>query len=146
MERVHDDLRPRVAREHRCRPGDRPRLRRVRVEDVRTRFAHDLRHLERRSRVVQHGDLALDLGNADDRDAEPVGQEGHRVLAPREAARDERRLVPERLQPRGEVRDVDRGPAHVQARDDAQDANRLVPGHAATLSVWAVLPLRKRSQ
>ena len=91
------------------------------------------------------GDLALDLRDADDRDPEPVGQECHRVLAAREAPCDQRRVVPAGLEPGGEVRDVDRRPAHVQARDDAQDADRLVPGHAATLSVWAVSPLRKLS-
>ncbi len=145
VERVDDDLRPRVPGEHRGRPRDRTGLRRVRVEDVRTRLPHDFRHLKRRACVVERGDLALDLRDADDRDSEPVRQEGHGVLAAREAPGDECRLVAEGLEPRGEVRDVDRRPAHVQARDDAQDANRLVPGHAATLSVWAVLPLRKRS-
>ncbi len=75
---------------------------------------------------MQRRDLALDLGHAHDRDAEPLGDERHRVLSARETPGDERRVVPPRLEPRGEVRDVDRRPAHVQARDDAQDANGLL--------------------
>jgi hypothetical protein len=73
---------------------------------------------------VNRRDLALDLRHADDGDAEALREKRHRVLAAREAPGDERGLVPTRLEACREVGDVDRGPAHVEARDDAQDADR----------------------
>ena len=71
-------------------------------------------------------------GTLDDVHAEPLGDVRHRVLAAREAARDEGRVVPARLEPGGEVRDVDRRTAHVQPGDDAQD--RIGSGTALTLA------------
>ena len=118
--------------DERGRSGERARLRGVRVQDVRPLLAHDRREAADRPRVVQQGDLALHLRDVDDRHSEPLGDVRHRVLAAREAARDEGRVVAARLEPGGEVRDVDRRPAHVEPRDDAQDADRL--RHGADLS------------
>ena len=123
MERVHDDRRPRVAREQRRDAADRAGLRGVRVQDR----AAAARRISRASRttatsVAERRDLAAQLRQTlDDRDAELLGDERHRVLAARELARDERRVVAALAQPGREVGDVERGPAHVQARDHAQD-------------------------
>ena len=74
---------------------------------------------------MEDRDLALELLDAHDRDAESLREERHRVLAAREAPRDQGRLVAARLEPCREVGDVDRRAAHVQAGDDAQHADRL---------------------
>ncbi len=121
---VDDDGRARVAGEDRRRAGDRAGLRRVRVEDVRTLAPDQRRYGERRAHVVDRRHLALDRRDADDRHSEPLREEGHRVLATREASGDERGLVTARLEPGRQVGDVDRRPAHVEARDDAEDADR----------------------
>ena len=125
VEGVEDDGRPSAAREERRGSSDRSRLRGVRVEDVRPLAPDQLRDPEDGARVVEDRDLALELLDAHDRNTESLREERHRVLAAREAARDQGRVVAARLEPRREVRDVDRGTAHVQARDDAQNANRL---------------------
>jgi hypothetical protein len=98
----------------------------VGVEDVRTDVADDRGHAPNGTGVVEQRDLALELRDVDDRDPETLGDERHRVLAAGEASGDEGGLVAPGLEPGREVRDVDRRPAHVQARDDAQDANGLV--------------------
>ena len=54
-----------------------------------------------------------------------VGDERHRVLAAGELAGDERRVVAARARGPGEVRDVERGPAHVQPGDHAAGRGRL---------------------
>ena len=111
--------------DHRSGARERPGLGGVRVEDVRAFLPHDRGEPPDGLRVVQECDLSLDLGDVDDVHAEPLGDVCHRVLAAREAARDEGRVVPARLEPRGEVRDVDRRAAHVQPGDDAEDPYRL---------------------
>ncbi len=58
-------------------------------------------------------------------DAELVGDELHRVLAAGEAAGDERRVVPALAEPVRKVRDVQRRPAHVEPRDNTENAYRL---------------------
>ena len=127
VEGVDDDRRPRRSGgESRC-AGERAGLRRVGVEDVRTLLAHDRREPPDRLRVVQRRDLALDLGDVHDGDAQPLGDERHRVLSARERPRDERRVVATGLQPGREVRDVNRRPAHVQASDDTKDADLRLP-------------------
>ena len=123
MERVQDDRRPGAAGEERRGASDRSRLRRVRVQDVGPLAADQLGDPQDRARVVQDRDLALELGDAHDGNPESLREERHRVLAARERARDEGRVVAARLEPCREVRDVDRGAAHVQARDHSQDAN-----------------------
>ena len=54
-----------------------------------------------------------------------LGEVLHRALARARPAGDERRLVAALGRARGQVRDVKRRAADVQARDDAQDADRL---------------------
>ena len=126
MERVHDDRRPAPPREQ-CRDAsDRPGLRRVRVQDVRPDAADQPGQTEDRDRVTDRRDLAVQLLDPLHLDAELVGHERHRVLAAREAAGDEGRLVAALRQAGGEVGDVERRPAHVQAGDDAQDSDGLV--------------------
>ena len=128
VERVDDDRRPAAACGHGRGARERPGLRGVRVEDVRPLLPHDRCEPPDGLRVVQERDLALDLRDVDDVHAEPLGDVRHRVLAAREAARDEGRVVPARLEPGGEARDVDRRAAHVQPGDDAEDPYRLRHG------------------
>ncbi len=123
VKRVQDDRRTGAAGEEGGGASDGSRFRRVRVQDVGTFAADQLGDPQDRARVVQHGDLALELGDAHDGNPQSLGQERHRVLAPRERACDEGRVVAARLEARGEVGDVDRRPAHVEARDHPQDAN-----------------------
>ena len=137
VERVQDDRGPRAPGQQRRRAADRAGLRRVRVQDVRPLLADDLREPLDRAGVVAEGHLALHLGDAHDPDAETLGDEGHRILAAREAPSHERRVVPARLEARREVGDVDRRAAHVEARDDAQDAD-LLGARRLTLAGCAV--------
>ena len=125
MERVHDDRRPRVAGEQR---GERGRSRppspcacagcAAAPRRIRSRPGW---HRARRSRS---GEISRCRSrDVDDRDAELLGDDGHRLLAEREAAGDERRVVAALAQAVREVGDVQRRPAHVQARDHPQDAD-----------------------
>ena len=132
VERVDDDRWSCVPGDERGGSRERACLGGVRVQDVRPLLAHDRREASDRSRVVQQGHLPLHLRYVDDRHSEPLGDVRHRVLAAREAARDEGGVVAARLEPGGEVRHVDRRPAHVEPRNDAQDADRL--RHGADLS------------
>ena len=120
VERVDDD-RPRSSREERREPSDRAGLRRVRVDDVRADVAQDPREPERRDEVVHRGQLAGEPGQADDLDARAVRDPLHRLLAARHVAGDERRLVAARGEPLGQVRDVERRAADVEAGDHADD-------------------------
>ena len=130
-----------------CRAGgeggqapDRPRFRSVGVEDVRPQLPDQLGDSKHRAGIVQERDLALDLRNAHDGYAEPVGEEGHRVLAARQAPGDECRVVAAALEPGCEVCDVDRRPAHVEPRDDTQHADRLGCHGSRTLAEHAEEP------
>ena len=120
MKRVQDDGRSGAAGEEGCGSSDRSRFRRVRVQDVGPLAPDQLRDPQDRACVVQDGDLTLELGDAHDGNSQALREECHRVLAPRERARDEGRVVAARLEARREVRDVDRGPAHVEARDHSR--------------------------
>jgi hypothetical protein len=82
----------------------------------------DARH---RLGVVERRDVAVELRDRVHLDPELVGDERHRALAAPDDARGERRLVAPLREALGEVRDVQRRPAHVQARDQPEHADRL---------------------
>ena len=125
VERVDDDRRPGGAGEERGQTPHRARLRRMRVQDLRPLLADQAGEPEHRKRVPDRRDLARERVELDDLDAELLCHVGHRALTARERAGDESRLVASLGKPRREVGDVERGAAHVQARDHAQDADRL---------------------
>ncbi len=128
VERVDDDGRPRVAGEERRGAADGACLCRVRVQDVRPHLLDQLHDRLHRERVEDRRELPVEVLHVDHLDAELFGDERHRALAPRDRAGPERRVVPERLEATREVGDVEGGPAHVQPRDQPQDADRLVLG------------------
>ena len=140
MEGVDDDRRPRADGEQHGEATDRARLRGVGVQDLGAEGAQQAGEPEDGERVPHRGDLAVKLLDRDDRDAERVGNERHRLLAPGEAAGHQRRVVAPVLQPCAEVGDVQRGAAHVQPRDDphnsdgplaASGSRRAKPGSAS---------------
>ena len=126
VEGVDDDRRRRVARDDGGEPADRARLGRVRVQDLRPQLADQRGDVVDGAEVAKRRDLPVQLGDRHDRDAELLGDAGHRLFAERETPRDERRVVAAFLEPRREIRDVQSRAAHVQPRDDAQDLDRGV--------------------
>ncbi len=125
VKRVDDDRRPGGACEERRHTPHRARLRRMRVQDLRPLLADQAGKSKHRKRVPDRRDLPRQRVELDDLDAELLRHIRHRALAARERAGDERRLVASLREPRREVGDVERRAAHVQARDHAQDADRL---------------------
>ena len=107
-------------------------LRRVGVDDVRPDCADELREPPGRDRVADGRELAREAGKPDDLDAGALGDERHRLLAARDVAGDERRLVAALREAAREVGDVQRGTAHVEARDHPQHADRA-GGHRARM-------------
>ena len=77
-------------------------------------------------RVAERRDLALERRDRSHLDAALLGDEGHRRLALGDLAGRERRLVPARREPLGEIGDVERRSADVEAGDHAQHADRFV--------------------
>ena len=81
-----------------------------------------------------------------DLDAELVGDERHRVLAARERAGHERRVVAALPQARRQIRDVQRGPAHVEARDDAEDLDAAGQTRATIASAVSSSPAARSTR
>ena len=109
--------------------ADRARLRGVRVQDRRPVGSHHLGEADGREQVLHRRDLAVQVRDRHDLDAEAVGDVGHRLLAVADRAR--RRASCRSLasaRPLGQVRDVERRPAHVQPRDHAEDADPVRQG------------------
>jgi hypothetical protein len=119
VERVHDDRWSRSSREHGSRPTDSAGLRRMRVEDVRPHVLDERGQPVGRAQVVERRDLAMEIGQLDDVDASLLRDIRHRALAARERAGDQRRLVAALLEPRREIRHVERRPTLVEPRYDA---------------------------
>ena len=126
VERVDDDRGSPGAGKPRGNSPDRSGLCRVRVQDLRALLSDQPRQPDRRGEIPDRRDLAAELVDVDDLHAVRVGDEGHRVLAARERAGDECRLIATLPQALGEIGDVQRRPAHVQPGDDAQDLYRLL--------------------
>ena len=126
VERVDDDRRARRAGEAGGDAPDRARLGGMRVEDMRALLSDQLDEPPDGADIAERRDLALQLRNRPHLDAALLGDEGHRCLALGDLAGRERRRVPARREPLGEIRDVERRAAHVEAGDHAQHADRFV--------------------
>ena len=107
--------------------ADGPGLRGVRVQDLRPLLPDQPREPDRRDEVAERRDLPAELVDLHDLDVPRCRDERHRVLAARERAGDEHRVVAPLPQSLREIRDVQRRPAHVQAGDHAQDFDRVRP-------------------
>ena len=93
MEGVDDDGRARAPGEESCDAADRARFRGVRVEDRWPHLADQAREAEDSQRIVERRDLARQARQRNDPGARLLCDVGHRLLAARDRARDERRVV-----------------------------------------------------
>ena len=103
----------------RCAP--RSRLGGVRMHDRRPLAADQPTQPQHAPQVRDGRDLTLQLRQEHRLDAPLARRVLHRGLADRHASRDERRGVAAPVEALGEVRDVERGPTHVEPRDRTQD-------------------------
>ena len=118
--------RNRTVVDHRGEPADGSGLRHVGVHDCRTKPAQQLEDFDHRAQIVNRCDAALEVRNLDDRvggDAMTVEQIAHIAFALCQRAVREQRLAAAVGESRRELDRLNGGPADVQTRDDAQDAN-----------------------
>jgi hypothetical protein len=113
-------------------PADRASFRHVRVQDVGPSFPDQPYKVADGARVPHWRDIAAHLAEAHDRHAEALGHESHRVLAVRDTAGYESRLVAALDQPGREVGHMQGGPTDIEPTDHAQDSDRLAQVTAVT--------------
>ena len=123
VEGVHDDRRPASPASSGGGAADRACLRGVGVEDVRADAPDQPHDGGDRERVEDRRDFTVQVRDVDDLDPELVRDERHRALASRQRARAEGGRVSALVEAAGEVGDVQRGAAHVEPRDQPEDAN-----------------------
>ena len=133
VEGVHDDRRPRVAGEQRGDAADRAGLRGVRVQDVRPLARGSAARGGRsasRSRIGEISRCRCGIVTT----WTPSSSATYAIDCSPRATRagDERRLVAALVEARGQVGDVQRRPAHVQAGDHAQDADAAQASRGAS--------------
>ena len=121
VERVDGRPGPTAAGEHGGDPPGRARLCRVGVEDVCAAPRHGPPELAHRRGVRERGQLTLECRQADDRNAEIVGDVLHRLLALRQGAGDDDDLVTACPLPGRELDDVQRRAADVEPGDRVHD-------------------------
>ena len=125
VERVHDDRRARAAGEQRSRRGRPRRPSRCACAGSSARSARIIRARRMVASRSCTGEISrCRCGIVTTWTPRLVGDVGHRLLAVADRAGDERRVVAALGEALGQVRDVERGPAHVQPRDHAEDADR----------------------
>jgi hypothetical protein len=90
------------------------------VDDVGPDLADDAGEPPRCGRVVDRRELARQTPEPHDVDPLALGDERHRLLAPTDVPRDERRLVAALSEAARQVRHVERGAADVEASDHPQ--------------------------
>src|SRR5262249_14809228 len=134
------DLRPVTPREQRGGATDRPRLRRVRVEDVRAKAADQAENLPGGEDVGERIDVAVKVAYVPEPDAPLACDVLHRSFVGSDATGGEQGLVAALLELGREVTDVEGRPTDVQAGDQAEDADGLVR-HGAERS-----PMRQPSR
>ena len=131
MERVDDDRPPAQPGEQRRRAPDRARLGRVGVHDVRPHLPDDPREPDRRDRRRGRGASSRESPGRRTTSTPACSATNAIDSSPaRDVAGDERRLVAALGEAAREVGDVERGTAHVEARDHPQHADRA-GGHRA---------------
>ena len=108
----------------RRQPAERAGLGHVRVDDVRTKVAQDVEQLRERDGVVRGRDRPPQRRQVSTCDGAPVSRYRMSPSPASELAVHEQRLEAARRQAIGQRDRLNRRPADVQARDDADDAHR----------------------
>lgn len=132
MEGMHDSAWPRRASQDGCQTCNSPSFRRVRVQYIGPEIANEAQYLVHGADIRANSDVALKRWSENGNDPFLSNSVFHRSFLRANSSGDERSRVSAFVQPTGQIRDMQRWTAYVQARDHSQDTDRI--GHRPRIS------------